>query len=489
LGGLTVLLTAIKGNLNSCVAIAPAANISAMIQGFSGYDISQLPLPVMGFTNFTDAAFLRNLTVIGQPRPRNVLLIAGIGDNSVRVPYVRDLFYDYTGSTSSQYFTLYGSFSTGSAIEMDTFIVPDHGAEQYPYLTPEITIAAINWTEQALGLTTGDSNISIPSNVSYLQKSHELGSILEGKIFWFFIGCLYLLAVCATIVQFGEIPSDVQDISSIKVEHHRVRHLISVLYNFLQATEYRLFFAASLILTILASIITIPPATSFIIVQICLSFIIPISIGVVGGVITVYIQNRHLKKFRDNSFDAQQVQITNRPQKNQLTTPRRIVAYGIGFTVGIVLALFFTDFAQRLSNLIYQENWLKPLPVISSVYWTIFLFVVLCLLIESSFSSLIVRFTHKVSHQVFLAIVFIPASIFFFALLIGFIGPFSALIYVFSAFGILVPFVFALVCALLFLFFEILNIPFRLAFKNGAVGTLMGSIILAWIMVSTIIAV
>ncbi len=156
LGALTVTLAAIRGNLNSCVAIAPPSDITGLAEMSLGLDLQKQWSKVSGYNDFSDPDFVQNITLLGQTPPKNYLMIAGDGDELIDPSWVEKLLYDYTNNESAQPFTHYGTFQNNTALEYKIFDVASHGSEQFAHEEPEIANAAIEWTEKALNISNSE---------------------------------------------------------------------------------------------------------------------------------------------------------------------------------------------------------------------------------------------------------------------------------------------------------------------------------------------
>ena len=204
LGALTVSLAAIKGHFNSCVAIAPVANISALIQSFTGAPFQEFQ-SLLGsgytFNNWSNQDFINNITLTVYSAPSNYLIIGGYQDETVQLPILNNLLQVYTHNPNAQYYTQYGSFATNTALEMDVFNVTDHDSEQYAFDTPIITIDAINWTEHALNVTWAGTPIVLPAQISDFQQGANLWNIVSNQVFWAFaVSLCFLFAFVGALV-------------------------------------------------------------------------------------------------------------------------------------------------------------------------------------------------------------------------------------------------------------------------------------------------
>lgn len=495
LGALSVSLAAIKGNLNSCVAISPLSNLSRMIKDYVNITFDDIPpslLSIPSFNNITDSAFMENITLISKSRPKNYLLIAGHEDYTIRETAVRDLFYAFTQNNSAQYGTLYGNFEDQTAIQMDVFTVANHGSEQYAFEEPEITLDCINWTERALQIQN-PTPISLPSEINFLQSAQVLGGKVLDSYVWGEVVSLFCVIVSVINIIFWE-----ENSVSVPPPKGWRKHTIKRdLQELKKSRDFQVFLLGSIPICIAASFISWSFLTQFLLINVLLDVLTPVALGCMGGMVTVFGYTYWNKKRRDRmnpesssfiSSVSSQESLSNHSHLSHLSKMRwksPLVRFGLGLLFGLSFSYFATAWIAEISDEMTREYTIKQLPSIPGVYLAFGQLLVLLVLIDCILSWVLLKHIRFSLSQLVIACIIVPLVIFVLAFIRLLFSPFN-LFFTIMNLTFWIPPVLAMGVAIIFLIIESVNQCFRLAVKNNIVGTVIVGWIISWMVLSVI---
>ncbi|MHA1820624.1 MAG: alpha/beta hydrolase family protein [Promethearchaeota archaeon] len=157
LGALTVSIAAYKFNVTSCVALSPPPNITDFILNYYGFDYGVLSQVGHFYNDFGNPEYVKNTTLYTYIRnrtrnslPHNYLIISSTGDNLITFDSLYKMFSEEIGVKDPEIGKIYGSFEDNNATELLLFDGISHGDMVYTYHAPNITRAAILWTERVL---------------------------------------------------------------------------------------------------------------------------------------------------------------------------------------------------------------------------------------------------------------------------------------------------------------------------------------------------
>jgi pimeloyl-ACP methyl ester carboxylesterase len=460
LGSLTVTLAAIRGQLDSCVAIAPPANFTSLVGNLLGTGIP--PIDKIGsFNNLFDSAFLSNITLMGQPRPPNILLIAGYEDWQVPEEVVAALFDEYTGVPNSPQYTTFGNFSQKTAHRLEIYHVRDHGAEQFSFDTPEITISAINWTEQALGLTNGSSAIILPEIMFTLKDIPPLWKQIGSSGFT----CLFLGFIGLIIAAVRIIPQN----NAEKTERGSIRNTIR---RILKDPGFLVFNFGFFGGVAIGNLIPYPIAFPYLFPGLLLQILWPLAIGGTLGVLLKWI----LQKLMPSKFDP----------TSGFSPGLREILFALLFPLPILL-LSGPGIAQY-SNWIQQEFFIKPMPIIPGIWGAFAFFIGVGIWSLFLFQWNINSYCTTPREIRWVPLIIIPAWLAIAGILIGIFHPIG--FFSFTLLDMSIPFwlVIALLTFVLGLAIELVNLPFRDRLKTDLFGSFGLYGFAAWLIFTTAMA-
>jgi alpha/beta superfamily hydrolase len=469
LGALTSTLAAIKGNLSSCVAIAPPADLSIMISSVIGSDFETFGSLIAGFNDFSDPGFIANFTLMGQNPPPNYLMIAGEGDTLVKPIVVENLLKDFTKNESAAGFTLYGDFSSGTAIEYQLLPAPDHGAEQYPFLTPEITKSAINWTETALGISNTDP-IEFPQEMVIFQQVFAKMGLIGGCWLLILFGGLILLGVASlNLISIGLFKEDQGSAPSLGIQM------------FLRDRGNQIWLMGAFIGTGIISLFNIH-FTQFVFVGLVLKFLFPIACGGLIGLLCKWL---YLAKSTNKNLESGSALGSSQKYKLILQNSKTFcisICIGLAVSILVLLSALFT------SQSAVMEFWVKPLPVVAGAFSAVFWLSVLILAVALIISKGLNLQGNNANPSLGASLVLNPLLIFMFSLVAGGIGFVNAPALQLGSLFIPLAVAGALILAMTFLLFEIVNLFVRSSVKNGLFAPALLAPFIGWLLVGSFLA-
>ncbi len=116
------------------------------------------------------------MTGLNETNPRNLLLVLGYLDETFTIQTERNVFSQTVNSSSWNYNQIYGSFTDGTAREMELFWA-DHGTE---FLLPQIMQQAVQWVETAIHGQAAGNLVSNVNDLAYPLRLTWMGCMVIG---------------------------------------------------------------------------------------------------------------------------------------------------------------------------------------------------------------------------------------------------------------------------------------------------------------------
>lgn len=202
LGALTVTLASYKSDANSCVVLAPPAQVATLLGQMNSLDYRTInnlvPTQMLITQEWIDTINLYNYVnrTAENPKPKNYLLISTDNDKSVPESEVYNYFKALTKMDNPEPFTTYGSFAVKNATQFNNYTGKDHNDQQYVESNGNITLDTILWTEKALGINNS-APVEIPKIVEPIIENRKLWGSINTS---FYLSSIFLILMVACLV-------------------------------------------------------------------------------------------------------------------------------------------------------------------------------------------------------------------------------------------------------------------------------------------------